>query len=146
VPTLLRNYDRYSMMNGVEIRMPFMDHRLISYAFSLPWQSKLKNGYTKFIIRDALKDFMPDEITWRKSKIGFQTPILQYIQGPWKDYFSDTINSTGFKTSVLVDHNLAKNKLNKILTSENVTYQDAKDLWMQTIPYFWEQSFLKRIG
>ena len=51
LPTLLRNYDRYSMSSGVEIRMPFMDHRLVTYTFSLPWTSKVGGTYTKRIMR-----------------------------------------------------------------------------------------------
>ena len=66
LPTLLRNYDRYSMINSVEIRMPFMDHRIVSFVNSLPYSSKLGNGYTKKLIRDALDPYMPKEITWRK--------------------------------------------------------------------------------
>jgi len=40
LPTLLRNYDRYSMMNGVEIRMPFLDYRILQFAFSIPYHQK----------------------------------------------------------------------------------------------------------
>ena len=43
LPTLLRNYDRYSMINGVEIRMPFMDHRIVTFVNSLPYSSKFGN-------------------------------------------------------------------------------------------------------
>src|SRR3989339_650902 len=89
LPTLLRNYDRYSMTSGVEIRMPFMDYRIVSFAFSLPWQSKLKNGYTKAIIRDSLSKYMPKKITYRKTKIGFNTPIVDWMRGPLKTYFLD---------------------------------------------------------
>ena len=63
LPTLLRNYDRYSMINSVEIRMPFMDHRLVSYVHSLPYTSKFGGGYTKRLIRDAVAPYLPDEIT-----------------------------------------------------------------------------------
>ena len=80
LPTLLRNYDRYSMINGVEIRMPFMDHRIVTYVNSLPYTSKFGNGYTKILIRDAMSKNMPKEITWRKSKIGFNTPIVDWMQ------------------------------------------------------------------
>ena len=80
LPTLLRNYDRYSMINSVEIRMPFMDHRIVSYINSLPSSSKFGKGYTKKLIRDSLEPFMPKEITWRKSKVGFNASAeLQHI-------------------------------------------------------------------
>ncbi|MBC8391457.1 MAG: asparagine synthase (glutamine-hydrolyzing), partial [Deltaproteobacteria bacterium] len=71
LPTLLRNYDRYSMANGVEIRMPFLDYRIVTLAFSLPWTSKIRNGFSKAIIRDALSGYIPDEIVRREEKIGF---------------------------------------------------------------------------
>ena len=45
LPTLLRNYDRYSMMSGVEIRMPLLDYRIVNFAFSIPWQSKLNKRF-----------------------------------------------------------------------------------------------------
>lgn len=144
LPTLLRNYERYAMMNSVEIRMPFMDHRLISYAFSLPWESKLKNGYTKYIIRDALQDFMPKDIVWRKQKIGLQTPILEYLKGPWNEYFSDVINSQEFEQSDLVDGQKAKAVLEKINNGSG-DYLDAKNLWMLVIPHLWKKSFLDRV-
>ncbi|HOT78211.1 MAG TPA: asparagine synthetase B family protein, partial [Candidatus Wallbacteria bacterium] len=67
LPTLLRNYDRYSMSNGVEIRMPFMDHRIVSFAFSIPWSSKIRNGFTKSIVRDAMEPYMPQEIAYRRT-------------------------------------------------------------------------------
>ena len=47
LPTLLRNYDRYSMANGLEVRMPFMDWRLVCYTFALPMQSKVGGTYQK---------------------------------------------------------------------------------------------------
>ena len=80
LPTLLRNYDRYSMASGVEMRMPFMDYRLVSYVFSLPWQSKMQDGYTKSILRHAMDPYMPKEITWRKSKMGFNTPFSDWMK------------------------------------------------------------------
>ncbi|NNK81183.1 MAG: asparagine synthase (glutamine-hydrolyzing), partial [Flavobacteriales bacterium] len=50
LPSLLRNFDKAAMMNGVEIRMPFMDYQLVEYAFGLPFQSKIGNGFTKRIL------------------------------------------------------------------------------------------------
>ena len=69
LPTLLRNYDRYSMANGVEVRMPFMDHRLVTYTFSLPWTSKVGGTYTKRIMRDALKEFYQNKFEHDEIKL-----------------------------------------------------------------------------
>ncbi len=81
LPTLLRNYDRYSMAESVEVRMPFMDHRLVSFVFSLPLSSKLGAGHTKRIVRDAMKGIVPEPILTRRDKIGWNAPLHTWLSG-----------------------------------------------------------------
>ena len=144
LPTLLRNYDRYSMAASVEVRMPFMDYRLVTYCFSLPWQSKYRNGFTKAILRDAMKNYMPPEITWRKSKIGFGTPFTEWIRGAWKQYFLDTIASTDFLNSSFVDSKIVKQKLENLINTPQANFQLGQEMWKLIMPYFWEKFVLKR--
>ena len=80
LPTLLRNYDRDSMAAGVEIRMPFLDYRIVEFAFSIGWRSKLHGGFSKSIVRDAGAAFMPKEIAYRRTKLGFNAPILDWMR------------------------------------------------------------------
>ena len=54
LPTILRNFDRLSMAHGVEVRMPFMDWRLVTYTMALPESSKSADGYTKAVARRAM--------------------------------------------------------------------------------------------
>jgi asparagine synthase (glutamine-hydrolysing) len=143
LPTLLRNYDRYSMANGIEIRMPFMDYRLASFCFSLPWDSKLRGGYIKTILRDAMKDIVPDEVRLRKTKIGFNTPIVEWMKGPWKTYLLDTIHSEDFENTALLNSQVVKNQVLKVI-SQKTTYKEAEQVWANLTPYLWEKSFLKR--
>src|SRR3989339_259313 len=145
LPTLLRNYDRYSMTSGVEIRMPFMDYRIVSFAFSLPWQSKLKNGYTKAIIRDSLSKYMPKKITYRKTKIGFNTPIVDWMRGPLKTYFLDIINSRNFQESVFINPENTAKKIKNVIENPKATFTMGTGAWRSLAPYLWEQSFLKKI-
>lgn len=63
---LLDRKDRMSMYNGLEVRVPFCDHRLMEYAYNMPWEMKSLYGREKGIIREAVKDLLPDEIVWRK--------------------------------------------------------------------------------
>ena len=79
LPTLLRNYDRYSMAESVEVRMSFIDHRLVSFVFSLPLSSKIGGDYTKRIVRDAMKDIVPEPILTRRDKIGWNAPLHQSV-------------------------------------------------------------------
>ena len=81
LPTILRNYDRCSMAHGIEVRMPLMDYRLVSFAHALPATSKMGGGYLKRILRDATKDFMPQVINERHGKIGFNSPLIEWLNG-----------------------------------------------------------------
>lgn len=144
LPTLLRNYDRYSMINGVEIRMPFMDHRIVTFVNSLPYSSKFGNGYTKKLIRDAMDPYMPKEITWRKSKIGFNSPIVDWMQGDLKEWFLDTVHDKAFLESNLVDSPLAlQSQILDIANKKSNSYVEAENSWTRLTPYIWEKSIYK---
>jgi asparagine synthase (glutamine-hydrolysing) len=74
LPYLLRGEDRNSMAHSIEARVPFTDHRIVDYVFSLPAVYKIRHGWTKWLLRLAVKDLLPPEIVWRKDKLGFATP------------------------------------------------------------------------
>jgi asparagine synthase (glutamine-hydrolysing) len=99
LPTILRNFDRASMQNGIEIRMPFMDWRIVSYIFSLPFRSKVGNGYTKLILRNAMKDIVPELIRLRKTKMGFNAPMPMWFSNQLKTFIHDEVNSASFMNS-----------------------------------------------
>lgn len=143
LPTLLRNYDRYSMINGVEIRMPFMDHRLVEFLFSIGYESKVRNGFTKSILRDSMQNHMPNEITYRKSKIGFNTPIVDWMQKDLKDWFLDTVNSSEFKNSELIQNRKSlKKRVEKTTSGQISDFGYAQETWKQLSIFLWEKSFL----
>ena len=143
LPTLLRNYDRYSMAASVEIRMPFMDHRLVSYCFSLPWHSKLRGGYTKSVLRQAMDPYVPKEVIWRKSKIGFNTPFAEWMKGSWKEYLLDMVASSDFSNSDVVDSAAVRKQIEGVILGNAVQYNAGKDAWVSLMPYLWEKSVLK---
>ena len=74
LPHLLKYEDRNSMAHSIEARVPFTDHRIVDYMFSIPAIYKIRHGWTKWLLRLALKDLLPAEILWRKDKIGFVAP------------------------------------------------------------------------
>ncbi|MBK8845460.1 MAG: asparagine synthase (glutamine-hydrolyzing) [Bacteroidetes bacterium] len=70
---LLHYADRSSMAHGIEIRLPFLSHELVEYCLSLPNHLLYRNGYNKYILREACKPILPEEIYKRTLKIGFET-------------------------------------------------------------------------
>jgi asparagine synthase (glutamine-hydrolysing) len=79
---LLRYADRNSMAHGREVRLPFLDHELVEFLFSLPSNFKIRNGWTKWLLRNSMDKKLPDEITWRRDKIGFEPPQQKWMQQP----------------------------------------------------------------
>ena len=79
LPHLLKYEDRNSMHHSIESRLPFIDYRLVETALSINNQFKIKDGWTKYILRKAIEEVVPAEITWRKNKIGFNAPEKSWL-------------------------------------------------------------------
>lgn len=74
LPMLLRYEDKNSMAHSIETRLPFLDYRVLETALSLPAEYKIRDGWSKWVLRCIMNGAMPDEIVWRKNKIGFEAP------------------------------------------------------------------------
>ena len=81
LPAILRNFDRCSMAHGIEVRMPFMDWRLVCFCAALPAEAKIGGGYTKRILRDAMRGVMAEKNRLRRSKFGFNSPMIEWYNG-----------------------------------------------------------------
>ena len=77
---LLRYADRNSMAHGREIRLPFLSHELVTFIFSLPPNFKIRDGWTKWLLRQSMHQKLPPEIAWRKDKVGFEPPQKKWMQ------------------------------------------------------------------
>ena len=71
VPVQVKSEDRNSMAHSIETRSPFLDYRLVEFGILLPQNFKIKNGYGKWILRDAIKGYIPDEIRLARYKRGY---------------------------------------------------------------------------
>ena len=108
VPALVHYEDRMSMAWAREIRVPFLDYRLIEALIHLPPEIKLRNGWTKYIFRKAMEPYLPKQITWRKDKQGFVNPQSEWLKNELKAgvlaYFSE--DSLMFKKQLVDRKNL----------------------------------------
>ncbi len=77
---LLRFADRNSMAHGVEVRLPFLNHELVEFIFSLPAGFKIHKGWTKWLLRKAMVKKLPPEIVWRKDKVGYEPPQKDWMK------------------------------------------------------------------
>lgn len=79
---LLAYADRNSMAFSREIRLPYLSHELVEFIFSLPNEMKIHDGWTKYILRKSMHDLIPEFITWRINKLGYQPPIETWLKLP----------------------------------------------------------------
>jgi asparagine synthase (glutamine-hydrolysing) len=80
--SLLRYCDRNSMAHSREVRLPYLYHELVQFAFTLPPYFKIHKGWTKWLLRAGFEQILPKEIAWRKDKIGYEPPQNNWLQNP----------------------------------------------------------------
>ena len=112
LPTILRNFDRLSMAHGIEVRMPFMDWRVVTYTMALPDGSKSAEGYSKLVARRAMAGRMPESIRMGTRKVGFNSPMPEWLNGPLSAWvlalldrpvpaYSELVDEAALRRSVL---------------------------------------------
>lgn len=102
---LLRYADRSAMAHGRELRLPFLSHELVEFVFSLPPSFKIRNGRTKWILRESMKDRLPGQRVWNTEKIGFEPPQHNWMQLPaWQEAIREA-------RRLLVDQQILKPEL-----------------------------------
>lgn len=82
LPRILHDVDRNSMAHSLEVRLPFLDYRLVEYAFSLDSKYKIKNSWTKYVVRRGMKKYLPKKIYSRRKKLGFPAPFSAWLRNP----------------------------------------------------------------
>jgi len=129
LPAILQQYDRCSMANSVECRMPFMDYRIVEYIFNINSKEKVGNGYTKKILRESMEGILPDRIRLNKTKIGFNAPIVDWFRGELKDWMLEQMNTFEFVNNTFFDGNKIKNDFIKFLKKDNPQWNEAWRFW-----------------
>lgn len=130
--TLLDRKDRMSMYNGLEVRVPFCDYRIAEYLYSVPWEYKDFKSYEKGLLREAVKDILPDEILWRKKSPYPKTHNPEYLQ-----IVSKMLSNIIENDSSPVLSFIKKDELKKLLTADtSIPWYGQLMTTPQTIAYF----------
>lgn len=113
LPSLLRYEDRNSMAWSIEAREPFLDFRLVDFALSLPDDAKISDGRLKFVLREAMRPFLPPAIINRRDKVGFVTAELGWLSSSLLSEVCDGIASEKSRFTEWLDVDRLLNTLNR---------------------------------
>jgi asparagine synthase (glutamine-hydrolysing) len=92
VPALVHYEDRSSMAWAREIRLPFLDYRLVGLLLPMAPEMKLREGWTKWVIRKAMEPYLPPSITWRKDKQHFLNPQSEWLKHELRSTVEDLLD------------------------------------------------------
>jgi asparagine synthase (glutamine-hydrolysing) len=129
LPTILRNFDRLSMAHGIEVRMPFMDWRLVTYTMALPETCKFSDGYSKAIARRAMADLMPESIRMGRRKVGFNSPMPEWLNGPLAGWTASLLDQKVPAFAELVDEQGLRKAVSGLTSSKTWDWESVGRVW-----------------
>ncbi|MFI5071280.1 MAG: asparagine synthase (glutamine-hydrolyzing) [Terriglobales bacterium] len=143
VPALTHYEDRNAGAHSLEIRHPFLDHRLVNFALNLPVEKKLRGGWTKRILRETFSE-LPAQVRWRRRKGYFSVPEESWLRRDLKEFVC-----ASFKNSLLEDLGFLDKKA--FLNAYNAFRQHhptigSSDISRTLIAELWTQKFLRCAG
>ncbi|MBR0694871.1 asparagine synthase (glutamine-hydrolyzing) [Bradyrhizobium lablabi] len=129
LPTILRNFDRLSMAHGIEVRMPFMDWRLVTYTMALPETSKSADGATKVVARRAMANLMPESIRTARRKVGFNSPMPEWLNGPLADWTAGLLDRRVPAFTELVDETRLRETVGRLTAAQSWDWETVGRIW-----------------
>lgn len=137
IPRALRFNDRMSMSQGIELRVPFLDHKIIEFGLSLP-NTYLINQDTKKVVRDMASKFLKQKVS-HSPKRSIQTPQNLWLANEFKDLVENIITSSSFKERGWFDSNQVKREYNNYLNSYKT---NSFFIWQWINLELWAREFL----
>jgi len=133
---LLMKQDQMSMSASIESRVPFLDHKLVEFAARLPDRLKLRGLTTKWILREAIRGLLPDEILTRR-KMGFPVPFGHWMRGPWHTVARDILldrrtRERGLLNASAVEHMLDGHRKGTVNGGDAIWALVNLELWYRT--------------
>lgn len=138
LPALLQVEDRMSMAHGLESRVPLLDHPIVELAATIPADIKFRNGTMKHIFRQVVKQFVPDVIVNRKDKMGFPTPLSEWLAGDAREFVMDIFSSQKARNRDLVNNR-------NVLEGLDKEPRFGRKIWGLLCLELWQQVFHDRM-
>ena len=139
---LLMKQDQMSMATSIESRVPFLDHKLVEFAASLPDEWKLAGWTTKRVLREAMRGVLPPSIL-NRPKMGFPVPFASWVRGPWNDVARDVLLDRRTRLRGILD----PAAVDRLLRDHAAGRSEGGDrLWTLMNLELWYRTFIDRDG
>jgi asparagine synthase (glutamine-hydrolysing) len=135
---MLVKVDRMSMSQSLEVRVPFLDHKLVDFAFSLPANFKIDNDQRKKILIDSFKDDLPQEL-FNRGKKGFEVPLLKWFKTDLKSMITNELLADEFILEQNIFNLSEIQKLKHQLFSTNPNDAVEKTWALIVFQYWWKK-------
>ncbi|RPI79524.1 MAG: asparagine synthase (glutamine-hydrolyzing) [Desulfobacteraceae bacterium] len=135
---MLNKVDRMSMLNSLEVRVPFLDHRVVEYAFGLPGSTKLKARQGKYILRETFKDLLPPALHHRP-KAGFEMPIGAWLRKELHFLMDEYLGPHSIRRQGLFDADIVQNLVQTHLSGRRDT---SWQLWNLIVFQHWFKKYM----
>jgi asparagine synthase (glutamine-hydrolysing) len=134
---ILAKADKMTMAHSLELRVPFLDRKVADLARTLPDNFKWHSGETKYLLREAFRDIIP-ESTRKRKKLGFPTPVRNWLTKDKKEIFDRIINNEYMKShlDIPIIQSLIDNHLNK-------KTDNARKIYLLLMLALWYDVFIK---
>jgi asparagine synthase (glutamine-hydrolysing) len=138
---MLTKVDLMSMANGLEVRVPFLDHEVVRFAFSLPAESKINGQMKKRIVQDAFRDLLPADL-YKRPKQGFEVPLLKWFRSELRSEIENNWLNDAFIEQQGVFDLRATRLLKQQLFSNNPGDAHARIWALIVFQHWWKQYFV----
>jgi asparagine synthase (glutamine-hydrolysing) len=135
-PYWLRSGDKTYMALPIEPRHPFLDHRVVEFAFQLPFDYLVRDGWSKWILRKSMEDLLPARVVWRRRKLGFPFPIREWLKQsrPGIRWLFDTMDNPLLRRNAILEQ------------LEKIEHADPLLLWRLVSVELWHRRFIRGSG
>ena len=138
---MLTKVDLMSMANSLEVRVPFLDHKVVEFAFGLPDEMKINRKHRKHIVKESFRSYLPKEV-FNRGKHGFEVPLLKWLRNELKPLLYTELLSPAFIEEQGVFDLFAIQKLQNQLASRNPGDAHAK-IWALLVFQWWWKKYFK---
>ncbi len=136
---MLKKVDSMSMLHSLEVRVPFLDHRVCEMAFTISGNRKIKNGKGKYVLLETFKDILPESLH-NRPKWGFEMPVSKWLKSDLKYLIDEYLSRDLIVRQGIFDYNIIRNLINNLVSNQTDT---SWQVWNLIVFQVWYSRYME---